>query len=264
MIVPILLLLVPGQAIGAPGVAAMPAPMEPPQLRLPGPGDIDVPRNAAFITTEQLGSAAVVTREGAGEVETAAALDVVDGVTIVRLPLQAALATVTLRLSFAGGFTEDTSWTTGSALLDGPAAPAQVTRAEVVRPLLGNPHVEIELAPDADLGAAVLSSVAGVQRTRLAASISWGGATPVSFGDWSYQGGTRDYDVVAIDRAGNVADATPVTVSEVGCAAAPAGSAGALALALLALRRRRRAPAVSPATRPLSPCRTMGHLESPC
>lgn len=263
MIVPVLLLLFPSQAIGAPGVMAMPAPMEPPQLRLPGPGDTDVARNAAFITTEQLSSAALVTFDGADEIETAAALEIVDGVTIVRLPLQPALAAVTLRLSFAGGFAEDTSWTTGSALVEGPAAPAQVTRAEVVRPLLGNPHVEIELAPDANLGAAVLSAVAGAQRTRLAASISWGGATPVSFGDWSYQGGTRDYDVVAIDRAGNVADATQVTVSEVGCAAAPVGSAGVLALALFALGRRRRA-AVSPATRPLSSCRTMGHPESPC
>ncbi|OGQ17284.1 MAG: hypothetical protein A2138_17810 [Deltaproteobacteria bacterium RBG_16_71_12] len=248
MMLPVLLLLVPGQAIRAPA-GDMAAPMEPPQLRVPAPGDTEVPRNAAFITTEQVSAASIVTFDGATESETSVMVETIEGLTIARLPLQPALANVTLRLTFGGGFTEDTSWTTGNALIDGPAAPAQVARAEVVRPLLENPHVEIALAPDADLAAAVLSAVAGEQRTRLAASISWGGSTPVSFADWSYQGGTRDYDIVAIDRAGNVADATPVTVSEVGCAAAPAGATGLLALALLAVGRRRRAPRMSTATR---------------
>lgn len=242
MLVPALLLLLPGQAIRAPANEDA-AAMEPPLMRVPGSGDVEVARNAAFLTTEQLSAASLLTFDGATETETPVPLEVVEGLTIARLPLQPALTAVTLRLSFAGGFTEDMSWTTGSALIDGPAAPAVVARAEVVRPLLENPHVEIELAPEPDLAAAVLSAVDGEQRTRLSASMGWGGTSPITFADWAYQGGVRDYDVVAIDRAGNVADATPITVGEGGCAAAPAGAPAALALALLVLGRTTRARA---------------------
>lgn len=234
LIVPVLLALLPTQA----GVAAEDALMAPQQMRVPSFGETDVARNAALITIEQPTAVAVVTFDGATEVATPATLEVVEGITIARLPLQPALTDVTVRISFGGGFSEDMSWTTGNALIDGPAAPAEVARAEVVSPFLENPHVEIEIAPEQNLAAAVLSVVDGDQRTRLSTSVTWGPGAGLSFSDWSYQGGTRDYDVVAIDRAGNVAEATPVTVSPVGCAATPAGSVGALALALLAMRRR--------------------------
>lgn len=233
LIVPVLLLLFPTQA----GRAAEDALMAPQQMRVPGFGETDVARNAAFITIEQPTAVAVVTFDGTTEVLTPAPLEVVDGVSIARLPLQPALSEVIVRLTF-GGFTEDTSWTTGSALIDGPAAPAEVVRAEVVSQFLENPHVEIEVAAQPNLAAAVLSAVDGEQRTRLSTSVTMGPTMGLFFSDWSYQGGTQDYQVVVIDRAGNVAAATPVTVSQTGCAATPAGSVGALALVLLAVRRR--------------------------
>ncbi len=249
MILPVLALLLPGQLNPVAGDMEVAAPAEPPLARVPQSGAIDVARNAAYLTTELLSGVAVVTFEGATEVETPVALETVEGITIARLPLQPALATVTLRLDFQGGFTEDVSWTTGNALIEGPAAPAEIARAEVLRPLLQNPHVEIELAPTAAVAAAALSAVDGDQRARLAASLSWGGGAPIVFADWSYQGGARDYDVVVIDGAGNVADATAVTVAETGCAAAPIGSSGLLALALVAARRgRRRHPRPSSTT----------------
>ncbi|OGQ17285.1 MAG: hypothetical protein A2138_17815 [Deltaproteobacteria bacterium RBG_16_71_12] len=234
LIVPVLLAFLPTQA----GAAAEDALMAPQQMRVPGFGETDVARNAALITIEQPTAVAVVTFDGNTEVLTPATLEVVQGITIARLPLQPALTDVTVRLDFGGGFSEDMTWTTGNALIDGPAEPAEVTRAEVESPFLENPHVEIEVAADADLAAGVLSAVDGTQRTRLSASVVLGPTTPLFFADWSYQGGTQDYDVVAIDRAGNVADATPVTVSQTGCAATPAAPLGALALVLLAARRR--------------------------
>ena len=229
-----LLVLVPAQAERAADAALM----APAQMRVPNFGETDVARNAAFITIEQPTAVSVITFDGAAEVETAATLEVIEGITVAALPLQPALSNVTVRLTFGGGFTEDMSWTTGNALIEPPAAPADVTRSEVMRPFLENPHVEIELAPDANRAAAVLSTVDGEQRTRLSSQVSMGATTSMFFADWSYQGGTQDYQVLALDRAGNVADAVTVTVSDVGCAATPAGPAGVRALMLVALKRR--------------------------
>ncbi len=241
-IIPVLLALVPTQLGGAEAPrAAEDALMAPAFMRVPSPGQTGVARNAAFITIEQPSTVEVVTFDGAEEVLTAATLEVVEGITIARLPLMPALSDVTVRLTFgAGGFTEDVSWTTGSALIEGVAAPAEVVRAEVVSPLLEHPHVEFEIAASENLAAAFLRSVDGEQRARLATTVVQGPNAGLFFSDWAYQGGTQDYEVVAIDRAGSVADATPVTVSQVGCAATPAASTAALALALLALGRTRR------------------------
>lgn len=211
--------------------------MAPAQMRVPAFGETDVARNAAFITIEQLTGVSVITFEGTTEVETPASIEVIEGITIAALPLQPALSDVNLRLTFNGGFSEDVSWTTGSALIEPPAAAADITRAEVVRPFMESPRVEIEVAPDANRAAAVLSSIDGDQRTRLSTAVTMGATSSMFFSDWQYQGGTRDYQVLAIDRAGNVAEGVTVTVSDVGCAATPAAPAGALALVLLALRR---------------------------
>lgn len=234
------LTLLPAQ-LGAPAEDAL---MAPPQLRAPGPNETDVPRNAAFITLEQLTTVELVTFDAATGAEqlTPAEVETMEGITIARLPVQPALSNVTVRLTFPGGFTEDMSWTTGSFLVDPPAPTPQVQRAEVIRPFLQDPHVEIEITPQAELAAAVLLAVDGEQRTRISTAVTFGEGSGLLFGDYGYTGGARDYEVVAVDRAGNVSDAVPVTVGEGGCAATPAGPTGALMVLLLALRRRRRSP----------------------
>lgn len=241
MLVPALLLLVPTQ-LGAEAPRAADAElMAPAMMRVPSPGQTGVARNAAFITIEQPTAIDVVSFDGAEEVLTSAPIEVIEDITIARLPLMPALSDVTVRLTFGvGGYTEDVTWTTGNGLIEGPAAPADVVRADVVSPLLERPHAEFEIAPAENLAAAILRSVDGDQRTRVATAVVQGSNAGLYFSDWGYQGGIQEYDVVAIDRAGSVADATPVTVSQVGCAATPVAPAAALALALLALRRRGR------------------------
>jgi len=241
MLVTALLLLVPMQLRvyeGAP--AAEDALMAPAMMRVPSPGQTDVARNAAFITLELPSAVEVVTFDGAEEALTPATLEVVDGISIARLPLQPALSNVTVRLTFGvGGYTEDVSWTTGNGLIEGPAPPANVVRADVVSPLLERPHVELEVGAAANLAAATFKSVDGDERALVSTAVVQGPNAGLYFSDWGYAGGTQDYEVVAIDGAGNVAAATPVTVSQVGCAATPVAPGAALALALLALRRRR-------------------------
>lgn len=231
--------LLPAQ-VGAP--AAEDAAMFMPS-RLPNSGDVDVARNAAFITSEQPSAASVVTFEGQNELLTPATVSTVEGLTVVTLPLQPALSNVTLRLSFPGGFTEDLSWTTGNELIEAPADPAVVARAVVLRPFMGTPHVEIELEANDRHAAAVLIALDGELRTRITTAVSFGADAGLFLGDYSFAGGSRDYEVIAIDRAGNVAEAVAVSVAEGGCAATPAAPLGALALLLLA-RRRGRAPRV--------------------
>lgn len=230
------LLLLPAQARAPAADEAIFLP-----TRLPSMGETDVPRNAAFLSTEVISAVAVVTfdAETGAEELTPGTVEVVEGITIGHLPVQPALSDVTVRLTFNGGFTEDLSWTTGNQLLEPPVPEPEILRAAAVRPLLQNPFVEVEVGAHDAFGAAVLTIVDGDSRTRASATVSFGANNSLWLSDYTYTGGTRDYEVLVIDRAGNLAEPVPVTVSTVGCASTPAAQAGAFALLLLALRRRR-------------------------
>lgn len=209
--------------------------------RAPMAGETDVPRNAAFMTTETISAVAVVAfdAETGNEELTPGTVEVVEGISIGRLPVQPALADVTVRLTFNGGFTEDVSWTTGNELIEAPVPEPEILRAEATRPFLQNPYVEVEIGANDAFGAAVLTIVDGEELTRASATVTFGAGNNLWLSDYSYTGGTRDYEVLVLDRAGNLAEPVPVTVSTVGCASTPAAPACVLALALLALRRRR-------------------------